>query len=113
MDVKALFGRRLKSLRKRRKLTQESLGKLAKLDYKHIWSMEKGLNAPSFDAIGKLAKALHVEPFEFFLPDRLSTGKMDQGLQQIVTDFHKLDAATIKTFFSDMLSALQKMESGK
>jgi transcriptional regulator with XRE-family HTH domain len=108
-DVKALFGQRLRAIRRRRKLTQESLGELAKLDYKHIWSIENGRNAPSFEAISRLAKALKVEPCEFFISEQYSA---DQ-LRRLIVEVDNIEPRALTRFFEDLVAALRRMQGGK
>ncbi|MDP9191457.1 MAG: helix-turn-helix transcriptional regulator [Acidobacteriota bacterium] len=53
-----LFGARLRQMRKRRRLTQEDLGKAAGLAGPFISDMERGLKVPSLTTILRLAVAL-------------------------------------------------------
>ena len=55
------FGKRLKDLRKKKKLTQEELAGLAGLEYKYIQRLEgKKPSSPTLNSIEKLAKAFNV-----------------------------------------------------
>lgn len=69
MNIKTLFGRRIKEYRKKRDLTQSELAELVNVDNKHISCIESGKNFPSPDLIERLATYLEVEPkdlFEFY-----------------------------------------------
>jgi len=69
MNIKDLFGRKIKEYRKRRNLTQSQLAELVNVDNKHISCIESGKNFPSADLIERLAMSLGVEPkdlFEFY-----------------------------------------------
>ncbi len=69
MYLKKLFGLRIKEYRKKRDLTQAQLAELVSVEGKHISRIEAGHNFPSAELIGRLAKALSVEPkdlFEFY-----------------------------------------------
>jgi len=57
-NINIRFGKRLKDLRKRKKLTQEELADLAGLEYKYIQRLEsKKPSSPTLNSLEKLAKA--------------------------------------------------------
>lgn len=64
--LQALFGRRVRSLRKLRDLTQEDLAEATQLSAEYISKVERGLASPSFDVIARLAGVLGVAPSELF-----------------------------------------------
>jgi transcriptional regulator with XRE-family HTH domain len=66
MNIKELFGLRIKEYRKKKGLTQSQLAENVSIDSKHISCIENGKNFPSADLIERLAKTLDVEPKEFF-----------------------------------------------
>ena len=69
MNTKALqkkFGRRVRSLRKQRDLTQEQLSEAAHVSPEYISKIERGKASPSFDSISNLASALRVAPGDLF-----------------------------------------------
>ena len=69
MNIKNLFGRKIKEYRKKKNLTQAQLAELVNVDDKHISCIESGKNFPSPDLIERLATSLDVEPkdlFEFY-----------------------------------------------
>lgn len=60
-DIKAGFSKRLRSLRKKHKLTQQKLAELADVEYKHIQRLES--NKPcdvKLSTLKKLAKAFNL-----------------------------------------------------
>lgn len=65
-DVKALFGMRMKELRKNVGLSQEELAEKAEISSKYISRIEMGQHFPSIDTLVKLADALNVELKDFF-----------------------------------------------
>jgi transcriptional regulator with XRE-family HTH domain len=65
-QLRQQFAKRLKELREQRGLTQEELAKASGLSISFIRAIEQGVNAPSFESIEFLAKALAVEEREFF-----------------------------------------------
>jgi len=55
------FGKHLKDLRKKKKMTQEELSTLADLEYKYIQRLEsKKPSSPTLNTLEKLAKAFNV-----------------------------------------------------
>ena len=65
-----LFGRRVRELRQKAKLSQEKLADRAGLHWTYLGGIERGTRNPSLVNIGKLAHALGVPPRELF-PDRV------------------------------------------
>ena len=61
-EIQTLFGRRLRSLRTARSLTQQELGDAAELSFKYLGAIERGEENPSLKVIGKLAAALEIAP---------------------------------------------------
>lgn len=80
MNIKNLFGRKIKEYRKKRNLTQAQLAELVNVDDKHISCIEGGKNFPSADLIERLATSLEVEPkdlFEFYYLQETADLKSD------------------------------------
>ena len=68
-NIKILFGRKIRELRKKQNYTQAQLAEKVGVDNKHISCIESGKNFPSPDLISRLANAFLVEPkdlFEFY-----------------------------------------------
>lgn len=70
MDQVRLFGKRIRTIRKAAKMTQEKAAEEAHLNSKYLGQIERGEKRPSLDAILALAKALQVSPASFFQFDR-------------------------------------------
>src|ERR1700733_8978712 len=101
MDTaKTTFGRRVRLLRRARHLTLEKLGQATSIGFKHIGDIEKGLKAPSFDAIDRLAKALKVSPYELFLPFDLEGAHLDQTIRRLVRDIDDSGSPPLKRFLA-------------
>lgn len=66
LNIKKLFGLKVKEYRKKHLYTQAKLAELVNVDDKHISCIESGKNFPSPDLIERLAIALNVEPKDFF-----------------------------------------------
>jgi transcriptional regulator with XRE-family HTH domain len=61
-QLRLLFGRRVRALRKLRMFTQEHLGERAGVSGKLIGQIERGDGNPTLDVIAGLATGLSVEP---------------------------------------------------
>jgi XRE family transcriptional regulator, regulator of sulfur utilization len=104
------FGKRVKSYRRKRGLTQEELARLAQIDSKYIGSIERGERAPSFEVAERLSKALKVDYHALFLPDRLSMGSMQDAANVLLKDIQRIDPRLFAGFFSDLLAALRRLD---
>lgn len=64
-ELRLKLGKKIRFLRKNLHLTQEALAEITDIDYKYIQRIE-GKNPPAIriDTIGRLAKALKVNPKE-------------------------------------------------
>jgi len=60
VTLRKRFGERLRRLRKEAGLTQEELAARAGVSVDFLSLVERGINAPSFENVEKLAKALRV-----------------------------------------------------
>jgi transcriptional regulator with XRE-family HTH domain len=109
--AKHTFGRRLRLIRKARGLTLEELGKAASLGYKHVADIERAVKMPSFDAIDRLAHALKVEPYQFFLTDSADNADLDQSLKELSREIGKHSQAGVKRCVVNLLSLLRQLET--
>jgi transcriptional regulator with XRE-family HTH domain len=60
------FGARIRVLRKRAGLSQEQLAERADISVDFLSLVERGVNAPSFDTMERLARVLGVEEVDLF-----------------------------------------------
>lgn len=74
-DIGILLGKRIRSLRTAKKLTQQELGEKADINYKFLGEIERGQQNPSFQILARIAAALEVELPELF---RLETEITDR-----------------------------------
>lgn len=68
-ELKKLFGKRVQTLRFSAKMTQENLADEVGVTIESISNIERGVYAPSFDTLEKLAKALKVPVKNLFIFD--------------------------------------------
>jgi transcriptional regulator with XRE-family HTH domain len=64
MEAKALVGRRIRSLRKVRGLSQEQLAERAEMGSKYLSRIETGQENPTLDIFLRLSHGLAVDPYE-------------------------------------------------
>ncbi len=66
-DVKVLFGRRVRQLRKQRGVSQEAFAHEIKIDRSYFGSIERGERNVSLDNICLIARGLGVPPAELLM----------------------------------------------
>src|SRR4051812_18557117 len=71
VDVKVLFGRRVRQLRKQKGVSQEAFAHEIKIDRSYFGSIERGERNVSLDNICLIAKGLGVPPAQLLLFDAL------------------------------------------
>lgn len=79
-QTKVTLATRLKEARDNKGLSQQELGKLAKVHYTNIGRYERGDSSPSSDVLNKIAKALEVSP------DYLMNGTLDNKANDTLKD---------------------------
>lgn len=67
MEIKRAMGKRIKTVRRLRGLTQDKLAERVGLSPKYISGIERGVENPTLDNLIRLAKALGVEAYDLFL----------------------------------------------
>ena len=65
-NLKVKFGRRLRQIRRLKNLTQEQLAEVTGISVEFVSNIERGINAPSFDTLEKLAEVLNVSYVDLF-----------------------------------------------
>ena len=72
-ELKSLFGKRVREIRKNRKLTQEQLAELIGMDTHHLCKMENGSHFPKVSNLSKLADVFGIEVKDLFSFDKSTT----------------------------------------
>lgn len=67
MDLVQLLGRNVRAARLARGLSQEQLAFEAEMKRSYLSDLERGTRNPSVRALGRLAKALDVEPADLLI----------------------------------------------
>lgn len=63
MDAVKILGNNVRKYRRLRGLTQEQLALDAEMERSYVSDLERGTRNPSVKAVGRLARALDVEPY--------------------------------------------------
>lgn len=69
MDVVEILGRNVRHYRQLRGMTQEEVGLSIDMERSYVSDLERGKRNPSVRAVGRLAEALGVQPFELLRGD--------------------------------------------
>jgi transcriptional regulator with XRE-family HTH domain len=88
MDARQQLGQRLKHLRRVRGYTQERLAERIDISPKYLSSIERGVENPTLDLLGRLAQGLQVELYELFqfAPDASPPARLRQRLVGLVAE---------------------------
>jgi transcriptional regulator with XRE-family HTH domain len=105
MELQALFGSRVRSIREAANLSRETVAERAKISANYLGEIERGEKRPKLDMIARLANALEVAPNVLFdyeaeevdndillrklqtLMSALSTEQLQQALRVLRTLF--------------------------
>lgn len=106
MDIKRALGKRMKTVRQRRGLTQEGLAEKVGLSSKYISGIERGVENPTMDNLIRLAKVLEVEPYELFLfgESEDSEKALRKGLEKMLRE---ADREKLQLYFDVMRKVLE------
>jgi len=91
-DLRQLVGRKIRSLRKSHKWSQETLAEFSGLSYKFIGEIERGTVNPSLDTLLSISNALKVEIVVLFSADPLLvfTGSDIVNIRSALTSLHEI-----------------------
>ncbi|MCP4351048.1 MAG: helix-turn-helix transcriptional regulator [Desulfobacterales bacterium] len=81
-----LLGKRIKSLRRFRGMTQEELGEKANINYKYLGTLERGEKQATIEILAKIADAL------------------DYDLHELLVFEHEDDVKILKKRIADMIN---------
>jgi transcriptional regulator with XRE-family HTH domain len=94
MDIKKLFGKRLKALRETHGLTREELAAACDLSPANIAKLESADRFVSAESLEALCKALKAKPHDFFLPD--NAGRKVAAKDQLDMLLENQDERTVR-----------------
>ena len=84
-----LIGQKIKEIRKKKKISQESLAEMVEMNTRSILRIENAKTLPTLESLNRIASALDVDISDFFNTKCLKTKK------EIITDINNcLEAMT-------------------
>ena len=89
MDLKKTFGKRIKELRNKKKMTQFELAESVQIDEKHLSHIETGRSFPKANLIEKIAEVLDVDLNSLF--DFPVEKSREEILNIIIQKLYKMD----------------------
>jgi len=75
MELNQLFIQNLKRWRKAMGISQKNLAEKCNTSHSYIRQLESGNGHPSFAFIGKISKALQIEPYQLFYDETIKSNK--------------------------------------
>ena len=108
--LRDIFGQRVRAIRRERGLTQEALARAVGIDYKHLGAIERGLKAPSFDLVDRVAEELGVEHYKLFLPAPAKGKDVETDLRAVLSDMTKVKRVRIQQFFTEVLRVVKRLD---
>jgi len=79
-EIRAIFGQNIRTFRNRRNWSQADLAEHANISINYLGDIERGKKWPHPDTLSKLADALGVKAYEFFLEENMEISKKTQTL---------------------------------
>ena len=112
INVRSLFSRNLKRLRRIANISQVSLAADAGLTHNFINDIENGKKWVSAETIGKLAMALKAEPYQFFISDSKWNNQGAEIFSLYLDDFSDSFVKMVKDYRSRYLPDGFEEEAG-
>ena len=97
--VQDIFGKKIKSIRRARDITQEKLADLSGLSLQYIGEIERGRRNPSLTSIEQLSKALDIPMAELFSLEEFRLS-MDELRTILIRQIDSADEDRLRIFFS-------------
>ena len=110
MNVKQIFSRRLKALRKSAALSQDELAEAIGRNKQTLSHLERGLSFPSAETLDALCKVLNVPAREFFSVT-VKDGQLQAIIDQITLKLHDADLKQLENIYTQTSEALKSFKS--
>ena len=69
-----MFGKRVRAIRQRKRISLSELARRAGISKSHLSLIERGASTPSVETVQQIANALGVPPFTLFIEDSVASG---------------------------------------
>lgn len=96
MDVKKRIALRIRSIRKRRGLSQEEVAELIDRSPDAISNLERGVSVPTYETLDALAKGLKVPLADFFLDEESESPVRAEAMARLTDAARQLDDRMLK-----------------
>ena len=100
-NMRAIFSSNLRKIREEAKLSQINLAEKADLAPNFINAIENGKKWISPESLGRLAKSLEVEPYQFFLTDSKWNTQGKEYLSLFISDIEKVSKDYRERYLDD------------
>ena len=111
INIRALFSRNLRRLRKIAKLSQMGLAAEAGLTHNFINDIENGMKWVSPESMAKLATALKAEPYQFFLSESKWNSQGAEIFSLYLNDFENSCKKITQEYRSRFLDGSENKEA--
>ncbi len=106
MEIKQLFGKKVRNLRIKKGLTQDELAKMAGISQRSLSGIETGENFLSAETLTNLLKCFDISIDELFMIEHLKP--TDELIKEISNDIKNLhDEEKIKTIYKLIKTVLR------
>ena len=99
VNIRALFGGNLRRFRKNANLSQSGLAEKADLAPNFVNDIENGRKWISPESLGKLSKALGIEPYQLFISSPMWNNQGVEYLTLFLSDIEKMSKEYRERFF--------------
>jgi transcriptional regulator with XRE-family HTH domain len=104
-----VFGRRVRELRRAKGMTQEQLAHAAKMDYKHVGAIERGVKSSSFQAVERLARALDVPYYQLFISKNRVGVDVEREINVLIRSADRLTSVKFTEFLRALRAAVRRL----
>ncbi|MBR1424809.1 helix-turn-helix transcriptional regulator [bacterium] len=103
MDIKQIFGKNVKKIRKARGFTQMQFAEIIGVEQKHVSFIESGISFPSAGLISKIADNLEIHPKKLFDSEEpLTLEKLKKNIIQMLDNFNYDEISKIHNYASSL-----------
>ncbi|MFI3213166.1 MAG: helix-turn-helix transcriptional regulator [Eubacteriales bacterium] len=87
-ELSILLGKKIRTLRAEKDITQETLAELADLNTTYIGQIERGMKSPTLDTLGKISNAFEITPAELLtFTSHTHTTQYELALRQLLLEY--------------------------
>jgi len=115
--IDTIVGARVRLLRERRKMSQTALGERIGVSFQQVQKYERGANRISASALYQIARALEVQPADFFegiqaeqKGEREWSRIIDPQINQLVDGFGRIASSKMRAKIVELVTLLAQQE---